>query len=51
MPTKRSAKDRAAEQADYATWKITAGADLLERHGVKPGTIQSAYGAGSTSWA
>jgi hypothetical protein len=27
MPSKRSAKDRAAGQADYATWKITAGAD------------------------
>jgi hypothetical protein len=39
MPTKRSAKDRAAEQSDYATWKITAGADLLERHDVKPGII------------
>jgi hypothetical protein len=39
MPTKRSAKDRAAEEADYATWKITVGADLLERHDVKPGII------------
>jgi hypothetical protein len=45
MPSKRTTKappsraDRAAEQADYATWKITAGADLLERHGVKPGVI------------
>jgi hypothetical protein len=28
--------DRAAEQADYAAWKITAGADLLERHDVMP---------------
>jgi dihydropteroate synthase len=39
MPTKRSAKDRAAEQADYVAWKILAGADLLQRHDVKPGTI------------
>jgi hypothetical protein len=53
MPTKRSAKDRAAEQADYATWKITAGADLLERHDVKPGIIperlwRKLYIAGTT---
>jgi hypothetical protein len=39
MPRKRSATDRAAEQADYATWKISAGGDLLERHDVKPGII------------
>jgi hypothetical protein len=39
MPTKRSAKDRAAEQADYATWKITARRTCLERHDVKPGII------------
>jgi hypothetical protein len=45
MPSKRTTKapqsraDRAAEQADYASWKITAGADLLERYDVKPGTI------------
>jgi hypothetical protein len=45
MPSKRTTKapqsraDRAAEQADYAAWKITAGADLLERYDVKPGTI------------
>jgi hypothetical protein len=25
--------------ADYAAWKITAGADLLEVHDVKPGNI------------
>jgi hypothetical protein len=48
MPIKRgeaskaprtSRADRAAEQADYAAWKILAGADLLGRHDVKPGTI------------
>jgi hypothetical protein len=44
MPTKRTTKvarpsDQAAERGDYAAWKITAGADLLERHDVKPGTI------------
>jgi hypothetical protein len=39
MASKRSAKDRAAEQADYPTWKITAGADLLQRHDVKTGII------------
>jgi hypothetical protein len=44
MPSKRTTKaprpsDRSAERADYAAWKITAGADLLERHDVKPGTI------------
>jgi hypothetical protein len=26
-------------QANYTPWKILAGADLLERHDVKPGTI------------
>jgi hypothetical protein len=31
--------DRASEQADYAAWKIMAGADLLKRHDVKPGII------------
>jgi hypothetical protein len=39
MATKRSVKNRAAERADYAAWKILAGAVLLERHDVKPGTI------------
>jgi hypothetical protein len=48
MPIKRgkgskaprtSRVDRAAEQADYVAWKILAGADLLGRHDVKPGTI------------
>jgi hypothetical protein len=43
LPTKRATKappsDRAVEQADYAAWKILAGADLLGRHDVKPGTI------------
>jgi hypothetical protein len=44
MPSKRTTKaprpsDRAAERADYATWRITAGADLLQRHDVKPGII------------
>jgi hypothetical protein len=39
MPTKRTTKNRFAEWADYAAWKITAGADLLERHDVRPGTI------------
>jgi hypothetical protein len=39
MTSKRSVKDRAAEQANYAAWKILAGADLLEQHDVKPGTI------------
>jgi xanthine dehydrogenase YagT iron-sulfur-binding subunit len=48
MPIKRgkgskaprpSRVDRAAEQADYAAWKILAGADLLGRHDVKPGII------------
>jgi hypothetical protein len=36
---KRSVNDRAAERADYAAWKIMAGADLLQRHDVKPGII------------
>jgi hypothetical protein len=39
MTSKRSVKDRAAEQANYTAWKILAGADLLERHDVKPGII------------
>jgi hypothetical protein len=39
MASKRSVKDRAAEPADHAARKILAGADLLERHGAKPGTI------------
>jgi hypothetical protein len=40
MPRKgKPPTDRAAEQADYAAWKITAGTDLLERHDVKPGII------------
>jgi dihydropteroate synthase len=39
MTSKRSVKDRAAEQANYTAWKILAGADLLGRHDVKPGTI------------
>jgi dihydropteroate synthase len=43
LPTKRTTKappsDRAVEQANYAAWKILAGADLLGRHDVKPGTI------------
>jgi hypothetical protein len=39
MPSKRIVKDRAAERADYAAWKIMAGADLLERHDVRPGII------------
>jgi hypothetical protein len=30
LTSKRSVKDRAAEQANYAAWKILAGADLLE---------------------
>jgi hypothetical protein len=43
LPTKRTTKappsDRAVEQANYAAWKILAGADLLQRHDVKPGVI------------
>jgi dihydropteroate synthase len=43
LPTKRTTKappsDRAVEQANYAAWKILAGADLLQRHDVKPGII------------
>jgi dihydropteroate synthase len=39
MTSKRSVKDRAAEQANYTAWKILAGADLLQRHDVKPGII------------
>jgi dihydropteroate synthase len=38
-PSRPSRADRAAEQANYTAWKILAGADLLERHDVKPGTI------------
>jgi hypothetical protein len=36
-PAKQS--PRKVEQADYAAWKILAGADLLGRHDVKPGII------------
>jgi hypothetical protein len=39
MTRKTMPSDRASEQADYAAWKITAGADLLERHDVKAATI------------
>jgi hypothetical protein len=39
MTRKTMPSDRASEQADYAAWKITAGADLLGRHDVKPGII------------
>ena len=43
MPTKRTTKappsNRSVEQANYAAWKILAGADLLQRHDVKPGII------------
>jgi hypothetical protein len=39
MTSKRSVKDRAAEQANYTAWKILALADLLQRHDVKPATI------------
>jgi hypothetical protein len=39
MPTKRSAKDRAAEQVDYKAWKLESAADLANRHTVAPGTI------------
>jgi dihydropteroate synthase len=39
MTSKRSVKERAAEQANYTAWKILAGADLLQRHDVKPGII------------
>jgi dihydropteroate synthase len=43
LPTKRTTKappsNRAVEQANYAAWKILAGADLLQRHDVKPGII------------
>lgn len=35
MPRKRIVKER----ADYAAWKIMAGADLLGRHDVRPGII------------
>jgi hypothetical protein len=51
MTSKRSAKDRAAEQANYTAWKILAGADLLEWHDVKPGTIPERLWHGSTSRA
>jgi hypothetical protein len=43
MPTKRTTKAppfRAdAEQADYASWKVMAAADLANRHDAKPGII------------
>jgi hypothetical protein len=43
LPTRRTTKappsDRAVEQANCAAWKILAGADLLQRHHVKPGII------------
>jgi hypothetical protein len=31
--------DRAAEEADYAAWKLAAVAELTNRHDVKAGTI------------
>jgi hypothetical protein len=31
--------DRTAKQADYASWKVRAAADLANRHDVKPGII------------
>jgi hypothetical protein len=34
-----SGVDRAAEQADYAAWKLAAVAELTNRHEVKAGTI------------
>jgi hypothetical protein len=39
MPTKSSAKDRAAEQADYRSWKAHAAA-LLERQGISAGVAR-----------
>jgi hypothetical protein len=44
MPSTRTTKapsrvDRTAEQANYAAWKILAGAGLLQRHDAKPGII------------
>jgi hypothetical protein len=44
MPRKRTTKvpsrvDRTAKQADYASWKVRAVADLANRHDVKPGII------------
>jgi hypothetical protein len=34
-----SRADRAAEQADYAAWKLAAVANLTNRHDIKAGTI------------
>jgi hypothetical protein len=34
-----SQADQAAEEADYAAWKLAAVAGLASRHDVKPGTI------------
>jgi hypothetical protein len=31
--------DLTAKQADYASWKLRAAADLANRHDVKPGII------------
>jgi hypothetical protein len=39
MPTKRSAKDRATEQADFKTWLAAAVAELQRKHNVNPAII------------
>jgi hypothetical protein len=38
-PPRRPRADQAAEQADYAAWKLAAVANLTNRHDVKAGTI------------
>jgi hypothetical protein len=39
MPSKRSAKDRAAEQADFKTWLADAVAELQRQHNINPAII------------
>jgi hypothetical protein len=39
MPSKRSAKDRAAEQADFKTWLADAVAELQRQHSINPAII------------
>jgi hypothetical protein len=39
QPPRSSHADQAAEQADYAAWKLAAVANLTNRHDVKAGTI------------
>jgi hypothetical protein len=39
MPTKRSAKDRADEQADFKAWLADAVAELQRCHNINPSII------------